>query len=45
MIDYTPYVLAVYGIASVIYGFLTLKWQRSLRLAQQQLGEQETTNE
>ncbi len=41
MIDYTPFVVAVYGITVVIYGLLTLKWQRSLKRAQQQLSEQE----
>jgi hypothetical protein len=41
MIDYTPYVLAVYGVAVVVYGLLTLKWQRGLKQAQQQLSELE----
>jgi|SaaInl4_150m_RNA_FD_contig_21_1801710_length_304_multi_2_in_0_out_0_2 hypothetical protein len=39
MIDYTPYVIAVYGVAALVYGLLTLKWQRALKQAQQQLSE------
>jgi hypothetical protein len=31
MSDYTPYVLAVYGIALVAYGGATLYWQWQLR--------------
>jgi hypothetical protein len=43
MIDYTPYVIAVYGIAVTVYGLLTLKWQRGLKQAQKQLKEQENS--
>ncbi len=43
MIDYTPYVLAVYGVATVVYGALTVKWQRGLKKAQQQLREHKTS--
>ncbi|MBF0609886.1 MAG: hypothetical protein G8345_05420 [Magnetococcales bacterium] len=39
MIDYTPYVMAVYGIALLVYGGSTLYWQRRLQALQAQLAE------
>ncbi len=41
MIDYTPYVLAVYGIAATVYGILTLKWQRGLKHFEELLSRQD----
>lgn len=39
VIDYTPYVLAVYGIAAAVYGFLAWIWHRRLKKTMAQLEE------
>lgn len=41
MSDYTGYVAAVYGVAVVVYGGLTLMWQRALRRALVRLGHEQ----
>lgn len=40
MTDYTVFVLAVYGLATVVYGGLTLLYQRAYRRAEAKLRQE-----